>query len=85
VARDREHAFVTCDAVSARVVDTTGAGDVYHAGYLFGLLEGWALPRRMAFASAAAALACTRLGARGHLPARAEVEALVAGQKVGSA
>jgi sulfofructose kinase len=59
------------------VVDTTGAGDVYHAGYIRGLLEGWQLARRMEFASASAALATTGLGARGCLPDRNEVESLI--------
>ncbi len=38
--------------------DTTGAGDVYHGGYIYGLLQGWPMPRCMAFASVAAALKC---------------------------
>jgi sulfofructose kinase len=59
------------------VVDTTGAGDVYHAGYLYGLLQGWQLVRRMEFATAAAALATTGLGARGHLPDRNEIDSLI--------
>jgi sulfofructose kinase len=57
-------------------VDTTGAGDIYHAGYLYGVLQGWSLSRRMTFAAAAAALATTALGARGCLPALGDVEAL---------
>jgi ribokinase len=77
VGRDRAHEWLACGAFDVAVVDTTGAGDVYHAGYLLGVLEGWDLARRMEFAAAAAALACTRLGARGHLPARAEVESLL--------
>ncbi len=38
--------------------DTTGAGDVYHGGYIYGLLRGWNMRVCMAFASAAAALKC---------------------------
>ena len=38
--------------------DTTGAGDVYHGGYIYGLLQGWHMSDCMAFASAAAALKC---------------------------
>lgn len=82
VGRDRAHEFVACERFEVEVVDTTGAGDVYHAGFLLGVLEGWDLPRRMEFASAAAALACTRLGARGCLPSRSEVAALLAARKV---
>ena len=58
-------------------VDTTGAGDLYHAGYLYGVLEGWGLARRMRFAAAAAALATTALGARGKLATVSEIEALL--------
>jgi sugar/nucleoside kinase (ribokinase family) len=60
------------------VVDTTSAGDCFHAGALFGLLAGWPIERALAFASAAAALACTKLGGRTSIPARAEIEALLA-------
>jgi sugar/nucleoside kinase (ribokinase family) len=58
-------------------VDTTGAGDLYHAGYIYGTLGGWSLPRRMRFAAAAGALAATELGARGMLPSLEDVQAMV--------
>jgi sulfofructose kinase len=77
VARDKDHGQIECGCFAVEVVDTTGAGDLYHAGYLLGLIEGWSLPKRMEFASAAAALACTGLGARGCLPSRSEVESLL--------
>ncbi len=70
-------ARVEVPAYPAAMVDTTGAGDAYHAGYLVGLVEGWDLAQRMRFASATAALACGGLGAQGALPTRAEVEALL--------
>ena len=57
-----------------RVVDTTGAGDVYHGAFLVGLLQGWTLPQNMAFASATAALKCTHVGGRAGIPTRLEVE-----------
>ena len=75
--RSRQGAEVRCGIYEVDVVDTTGAGDVYHAGYLFGVLNGWFLERRMRFAAAAAALAITALGARGFLPPLDEVESLV--------
>jgi sulfofructose kinase len=58
------------------VVDATSAGDLFHAGCLFGLLQDWSAARALRFAAAAAALACTRLGGRSSVPALAEVEAL---------
>ena len=56
------------------VVDTTGAGDVYHGAFLVGLIQGWTLRQNMAFASATAALKCTRMGGRTGIPTRHEVE-----------
>jgi sulfofructose kinase len=59
------------------VVDTTGAGDIFHAGFIFGLLQGWPLSRQLDFACAAAALNCTAVGARGGIGTREEVLALI--------
>ncbi|MFP5236127.1 MAG: carbohydrate kinase family protein [Acidobacteriota bacterium] len=65
-------------AYSVNVVDTTGAGDVFHAGFIYGLLQGWALERQLDFACAAAALNCTRQGARGGIRSVEDVEELMA-------
>ncbi|MFQ5459139.1 MAG: carbohydrate kinase family protein, partial [Myxococcota bacterium] len=54
--------------------DTTGAGDVFHGGFVFGLLRGWDLERTVSFATAAASLNCTAYGARGGIRERQEVE-----------
>lgn len=63
-------------AYQVKVVDTTGAGDVFHAGYIYGLLQGWDLDRRLDFACASAALNCTCTGARGGIRSLADVEEL---------
>jgi ribokinase len=60
-------------------VDTTAAGDAFNAGLALGLGEGRALGECLRLAGAAGALACTRRGAQDSLPARHEVEALLAG------
>ena len=65
-------------AYDVPVVDTTGAGDLFHAGFLFGLLQGWTLPRQLDFACAAAALNCTATGARGGIANRELIEDLIA-------
>jgi sugar/nucleoside kinase (ribokinase family) len=49
------------------VVDTTGAGDIFHAGFIYGLMQGWELEKQLDFACAAAALNCTGQGARGRI------------------
>ena len=72
--------YVPAFAVDA--VDTTGAGDVFRAGFIYALLRGWPTEEILRFANAAAAVSCTRLGALGGIPALDEVEALVASGRV---
>ncbi len=62
-------------AFPARAVDTTGAGDIFHGAFAYGVLQGWILSRTVRFAAMAAALSVTRPGARASIPALAEVEA----------
>ena len=59
-------------------VDTTGAGDVFHGGFIYGLLAGWGIGRILDFANAMAGLNCTAMGARGGIKTQAEAEALMA-------
>ncbi len=61
------------DAFSVEVMDTTGAGDVYHGAYIYGLLQGWNMPECMRFASAASALKCTEIGGRKGIPSLEKV------------
>jgi ribokinase len=61
-----------------QVVDTTGAGDCFTAAFAVGILEGMSASEAMRFASAAACLCVQKMGAMSSLPARAEVEALLA-------
>ncbi len=64
-------------AFDVDAVDTTGAGDVFHGAVTLALAEGADEARAFAFASAAAALKCTRPGARAGIPNRIEVDDLV--------
>ncbi len=60
------------------VVDSTGAGDVFRAGVLYGLDRGQAFPEALRFGSAAASLKVGTLGANEGIPTVAEVAAHVA-------
>lgn len=63
--------------------DTTGAGDVFHGAFCYAMLEGMPMARALEFSNAAAALNCTAIGARGHIPSRPDVEGLLAAAAAG--
>jgi sugar/nucleoside kinase (ribokinase family) len=63
--------------------DTTGAGDVFHAAFAWGLLEGWSGEQLLRTANAAAARACRGFGAQGELPTRSELEAFLCEREPG--
>lgn len=71
------HHLHHASAFQVPVIDTTGAGDIFHAGFIYGLLQGWPLPQQLEFACAAAALNCTAVGARGGIETVSAIEALV--------
>ena len=61
-------------SVPIKVVDTLGAGDVWHGAFALALGENMKLDEAIIFASAAASLKCTRLGGREGIPSRAETQ-----------
>ncbi len=69
--------IVAQGAFPVNVVDTTGAGDVYHGAYIYGLLKGWDMKACMRFASATSALKCRVIGARAGIPILHEVTQLL--------
>lgn len=71
-------AFHYAAAYRVEPVDTTGAGDIFHAGFIFALLRNWPLQKQLDFACAAAALNCTAVGARGGIPSVQNIEQLMA-------
>ena len=64
--------------VSAKI-DSTGCGDAYHAGYVVGLLEGWALEERMEFGTWLASQVIGKVGGRTALPKRKDLVTLANG------
>jgi sugar/nucleoside kinase (ribokinase family) len=54
--------------------DTTGAGDAFHGGFLYGLLRGDDIETSLRFGNAVAAMKCSALGARAALPTEAQLQ-----------
>ncbi len=69
--------FLSRAAYRVPVADTTGAGDIFHAGFIYGLLQGWPLERQLDFSCAAAAMNCMAAGARGGIQRVDAVENLM--------
>jgi sugar/nucleoside kinase (ribokinase family) len=69
----REEIFAPSLRIEA--LDTTGAGDIFHAGFLFALLEGRPFREVLAFANAAAGLSCRGMGGRSAIPTAGEIRA----------
>jgi ribokinase len=65
-------------AFPVEVVDTTGAGDSFHGGFLFALSREYPLKEAVVFAGAVAALKCTKLGGQSGLPTLPQVRAFLA-------
>ena len=61
-------------AFKVKAIDSLGAGDAFHGAFTLALAEGRDLGGAMRFASATAALKCTKFGGASGAPARAEVE-----------
>jgi len=59
------------------VVDTTGAGDVFHGAFIVGLHKGWDLRTIARFSTAVSSLKCTKLGGRRGIPYYDEVVAFL--------
>ncbi len=64
----REEGVFQTPAFPVAAIDTTGAGDVFHGGYLYGVLQKWPLRDTIRFASACAAIKCTKSGGRAGIP-----------------
>ncbi len=66
--------FLLIEGHKMKAVDTTGAGDVFHSAFIYGLLQNWKAEEILRFANAAAALKCKELGGRRGIPTLEEVK-----------
>jgi ribokinase len=60
-------------AYEVDVVDTTGCGDVFHAGVTYGVVRGWDVEKSFGFAAWAAAMVSTQPGGRDGIPTRDDI------------
>lgn len=70
---------VRVPAFTVDPVDTTGAGDTFCGSYAVAMVEGKSISESLRFASAAAAISVTRMGAQPSAPRRDEIDAMMAG------
>jgi len=66
--------FIYAKGFEVNAVDTTGAGDVFHGGFIYGLLQNWEVVKILRFSNAVAALKCRDLGGRKGIPTLEEVQ-----------
>jgi sugar/nucleoside kinase (ribokinase family) len=74
---DEQQNLQRTPAFPVHTVDTLGAGDVFHGAFALAITERQDLRQALRFASAAAALKCTRFGGAFAAPQRVEVEELL--------
>ena len=60
--------FIAKEAYPAKVVDTTGCGDVFHAGLTYGIVLGWSAEKSLDLGAWAAAHVSTQIGGRNGIP-----------------
>ena len=63
-----EKGMIEVPGFEVEAVDTTGAGDVFHGAFMYGVLEEWDIERICVFSNAVAALKCRMLGGRAGIP-----------------
>jgi len=68
--------FHLCPGYRVKAIDTTGAGDIFHGAFAFGLVQRCSMDEILEFSCAAAALNCTALGARGGIASLREIQKL---------
>lgn len=74
MVRDTDGKIYFQKAFEVDSIDTTGCGDAFHGGFIYGVLNGLDLSETIEFASAVAALKTLKAGGRAGLPTRMEVD-----------
>lgn len=74
--------YIHSPAFEVECRDATGAGDAFHGGFIYGLLNGLSVEETLRFANAVAALKCRAVGARTALPTLQEVIAFLKGRSL---
>jgi len=69
--------FFSAEGFNVKALDTTGAGDVFHGGFIYGLLQNWEVEKILRFANAVAALKCLDLGGRRGIPTLEKAQQLM--------
>ena len=78
-----DNKIVRLGAFPVKAVDTTGAGDLFHGAFCFGLVRGWSDEDIITFASATSALSIQKQGVRNAIPELKEVFNLIKKIKLG--
>lgn len=68
-------------SIKVNPVDSTGAGDIFHGAFVYGLIQGWEMDKILKFANIAGALSVTKLGSRNSVYSLKEVEDIYNGIK----
>ncbi len=61
-------------AYRVEAIDTTGCGDVFHAGFIFGLIRGWNYEKCLDFAAWSAAMVSLKMGGRSGIPSLKQIQ-----------
>jgi ribokinase len=62
------------EAYAAKAIDTTGCGDVFHAGVTYGITQGWSTEQSLDLGAWAASLVSTQMGGRQGIPDQHQVQ-----------
>lgn len=65
--RNEENKIIIVPSIKVKTVDTTGAGDIFHGVFTYGLVQGWSLENILKFANVASAISVTKVGGRNSI------------------